>query len=683
MGAFHLGTNARRFGHGVIPPLAFLMVSILPLLFGGLFVWSYADPLGNLHKVPVAIVNSDAGDKGQTVADKLVESNEMDFHVVSPEDAEKGIADGTYYLGMEIPTDFTDSVTSIKSDNPHQATLAVTLNNANGFITSMLGNQATTLMADTISTTVSHEVVDQLLVGFNTVGEGMDKAVDGAGQLADGAGQLHAGADKAKNGAGTLNEKLGEAAHGAAQLAGGADELNAGAGKLHDGATQLDNGLGTALDGATQLSGGLTKLQGATAQLGDGAGKISGGVDTLTGFAAGVDGIVAQLNQAADQLDALPYPEAHGLAAQVRATRDSITTNGSLGQIAALRDGAHQLAYQLGDPTADYRLGIDQATQGARSLVDGLTRLKDGSGTLLAGTTTLTDGTQRLVVGTHQLADGTSQLAAGSDQLVVGLGDLSDGAVRLDDGAGKLALSLSEGAEKLPRFDDDATRDDAATAGSHPVGKNLVADTLTTFGVGLSPFFLSLSLWLGSLILYMVLKPINRRAIDSGTSPLRAAMTIMVPGLIVGTIQALLLALVQTKLIGIEPAHPLQYVGALVFIGATFNMVVLSIYSFFGATVGRVIVMALMSLQLVSSNGLYPPEVQPGFIQWVHTWDPMRYSTDLLRHVLVGNFPGDPRPETAMWVLLGLLIGGILITVFSNYRERVMMRKDLHPELTL
>ena len=181
----------------------------------------------------------------------------------------------------------------------------------------------------------------------------------------------------------------------------------------------------------------------------------------------------------------------------------------------------------------------------------------------------------------------------------------------------------------------------------------------------------------------MVLKPINRRAIDSGTSPLRAALTIMVPGLIVGTIQALLLALVQTELIGIEPAHPLQYVGALVFIGAAFNMVVLSIYSFFGATVGRVIVMALMSLQLVSSNGLYPPEVQPGFIQWVHTWDPMRYSTDLLRHVLVGNFPGDPRPETAMWVLLGLLIGGILITVLSNYRERVMMRKDLHPELTL
>ena len=45
--------------------------------------------------------------------------------------------------------------------------------------------------------------------------------------------------------------------------------------------------------------------------------------------------------------------------------------------------------------------------------------------------------------------------------------------------------------------------------------------------------------------------------------------------------------------------------------------------------------------------------------------------------------PGDPRPETAMWVLLGLLIGGILITVLSNYRERVMMRKDLHPELTL
>lgn len=80
---------------------------------------------------------------------------------------------------------------------------------------------------------------------------------------------------------------------------------------------------------------------------------------------------------------------------------------------------------------------------------------------------------------------------------------------------------------------------DALTTGCAAGG-----DTLTTFGIGLSPFFLSLSLWLGALILHMVFAPLNRRAVDSGASPLRAALTVVVPGLIMSLIQATCLWLV-------------------------------------------------------------------------------------------------------------------------------------------
>lgn len=128
-------------------------------------------------------------------------------------------------------------------------------------------------------------------------------------------------------------------------------------------------------------------------------------------------------------------------------------------------------------------------------------------------------------------------------------------------------------------------------------------DTLTTFGIGLSPFFLSLSLWLGALILHMVFAPLNRRAVDSGASPLRAALTVVVPGLIMSLIQATCLWLA----LGVPVTSFCGFYGALVGIGFAFNM--LAIYTFFGATVGRLIAMALMTLQLVSSNGLYPPGI--------------------------------------------------------------------------
>ena len=102
-----------------------------------------------------------------------------------------------------------------------------------------------------------------------------------------------------------------------------------------------------------------------------------------------------------------------------------------------------------------------------------------------------------------------------------------------------------------------------------------------------------------------------------------------------------------------------------------------------GPAPGRLATMALMSLQLVASNGLYPPEVQPEFIQWVHSWDPMRYSVDLVRYALFGTLDYDPRMWTAVTVLLGVAVGSMVISCISLWVRRVMKLRHLHPELTV
>lgn len=98
----------------------------------------------------------------------------------------------------------------------------------------------------------------------------------------------------------------------------------------------------------------------------------------------------------------------------------AVTQNDLVGQLLQLQDGAHKLATELSDPNAQYRSGVDQATEASKTLADGLKRLQDGSGTLLAGVTTLKDGTGKLVVAASTATDATSRLAAGSSQLVVG-----------------------------------------------------------------------------------------------------------------------------------------------------------------------------------------------------------------------------------------------------------------------
>lgn len=692
----HIGSNFRKFGHGKLPPLAIIAITLIPLLFGGLFVWSYYDPLGNLHKMPVALVNSDEGEHGLTVVEELMDEQPMDFRLVSAEEAQKGVADGTYYLGVEIPSDFSEAAESVKSDNPHQAKLNISLNETNGFIPTMLGNQVTLIMSSVISESVSKEVVNQLFVGFNTIHEGMEKAADGADQLDDGANKAKDGSGKLKDGAGKLNGGVGELDNGIKKLADGAQQLDSGIGELQQGANTLNEKLGEASQGANKLADGLSALQDGTAQLGAGAAAIAGGVGKLTSITDQLNvaqntfnSINATLDQAIRQLDATPVPgasdlanQARGLKAQLNADQFVAMNPQMINDLTKLRNGTQELSTQLNDPTAKYRAGVEQAVSGAQTLAQGLQMLHDGSGTLVVGVGKLKDGSSRLVVGANSAAEGTSKLAGGSNQLVVGLNDLNDGLVTLSDGTGELSLKLNEGADKAPTWEGDRL-EKATEAAGNPVVHNNTGDELTFFGKGLSPFFLSLSLWIGGLVLYMILAPFSRRVIDSGTNPFRMVAHTLLPSLIVGFVQAVLLWLVQVVAIGVEPKHPLGLFGVLWFGSWVFMSLILAINMVFGPATGRLVTMALMSLQLVASNGLYPPEVQPGFIQWVHAWDPMRFTVDMIRVAFFGTHAEDPRLLRAIVVLTLLAVAAWFISAWGMWKRRILNDKDIHPELAL
>lgn len=759
MSLLHIGSDTRRFGHGLLPPAALTVICLLPLLFGGMFVWAYFDPFGSLDQLPVAVVNSDTGadgpdgrvEAGDKVVDGLLENQALNFVEVDAAEAKEGIAQGRYYLGIEIPEDFSAATVSVRDEQPHAATINVVLSNTNGFIPTMLGNNATTIMTDTIGRKIGHEIVGQLFVGYNTLGDGIDRAADGAGrlddgarQLNDGAGQLSDGTGTARdgagqlaNGAGRLNDGLTAAQSGISELQDGAIALDEGAGRLAEGAATLDAGLGTASEGADTLATGMTALQGGTDQLGAGAEAIAGGVDQIAQVAGGlvaageqVQAALAPLQQLATDVENSGVPGAVDTARQIRAVADQITAGTPLatannpvlndaaaladnaeavsqqlatgapagvgGQLAQLQAGAHELANQLNNPDAQYRSGINSAVAGSQELADGLRRLSDGSGQLVAGTATLSDGTSRLVVGVQTLADGSSQLSAGSQQLVVGADDLAKGLVRLNegattlhDGSGQLAdgtsqlrLSMSDASGQVPRWEGERL-DEASDAASAPVSRQLVAENQVPFGEGMSPFFVSLSMWFGALAMFMVLRPLSRRATDSGTSPFRVALGSYLPAVGIGLIQATLVWLVQTTLIGVHPNHPVGYLLGMFFVSAVFVSVVQSINALLGSTSGRLVVMMLMSFQLVASNGLYPPEMQPRFFQWLHAIDPMRFTVDLFRHALFGVLPGDHRLVQALVVLTLVGLGGLALSTFSAWRHRVIMHKDLHPELSI
>ncbi|MBD8505806.1 hypothetical protein HT102_04815 [Hoyosella sp. G463] len=261
--------------------------------------------------------------------------------------------------------------------------------------------------------------------------------------LAAGSGQARDGAEQLEAGAAELAAGIGQARGGSEQLAAGTGELAAGAGQLKDGTSQLRTG--------------MTEFQGGIGQLGDGASQISGGVDEL----------VAQL---------LPLKSADApFAPEIAA---------ALIQLEQLRDGARQLAFQLNDPSSDFRVGAAQ-------LSDGANQVDSGAGQLATGSAELRDGAGQLRDGLVQLDDGSGQLTEGSRQLVAGLGQLGSTAEQV-------STSVNGVVSVTPRA--SLTADPVEVAVAQPLGEGRVLDATTMLallGLGAGGMLLLVAVGLG------------------------------------------------------------------------------------------------------------------------------------------------------------------------------------------
>lgn len=132
----------RRFGRGTLPRAALVALLVLPLLYGALYLWSFWDPYGRLDRIPVALVNEDKGatahgeriTAGDDIAEGLRDSSAFDWREVSEEEARRGVEDGTYYLSLTVPADFSRRIASSSGDSPETGALRVRTNDANNYI---------------------------------------------------------------------------------------------------------------------------------------------------------------------------------------------------------------------------------------------------------------------------------------------------------------------------------------------------------------------------------------------------------------------------------------------------------------------------------------------------------------------------------------------------------------------
>lgn len=514
--------------------LTLLGVLLLPVLIGGILVAALYNPAERLDNMNAAIVNDDepvtVNDQlvplGRQLTAGLVEGSDdiasnLNWTISNSDDAAAGLADGTYQAVVTIPSNFSAAATSTApGGTPEKATIQVTTPPDSKVVDDAITAQVTSAAATILGQQLSEVYLENVFLGFTSLGQQLGDAASGAQQLADGATQ---------------------AADGATALATGSTQLSAGATGLADGAGALASGLGTIADGITASAAGASQLASgldtAASQVNNqelvgaaqaAASNASTAATQTAALAGTVGGLAQTLGGLAERCAA-----AGGSSEFCKEVGASATSAGNAATSAVAAATSAGTASGYATPTAS---GIQKLTSQSSA---GLTEAAAQTRTLAGGLTQLATGTTQSADGATQLGSGATQLADGIDQAGAGATSLADGVSQLASGTTTLANGLDQASAAVPSYSDSAATN-LADVVANPVTTDGLGSSL--FGASAVPLLSTLALWFGGLGTFVALQAASRRALTSRSPSAVLALRGLVPAAALGAVQGLLVA---------------------------------------------------------------------------------------------------------------------------------------------
>ncbi|WP_164545795.1 YhgE/Pip domain-containing protein [Paenibacillus albus] len=663
---------------------------------------------------------------GSELVAKLVADTDTHWTEVSRQQARNGIKNESYALALYLPPEFSTQAYSVSGDQPEPTHLSMELSEG----TNMLQAKIVRAIASSVNNKLRKELQENYLsVIFDQVlngSKGLQDAANGAAKLSaaseqayKGAGELAGGLTQSGSGMTKLSTGLQSITTGANELENGLVKLNAWAELASAGvaqwsgvhtasttkvlstskpfaaasnpATQLaasQSNLSTSLTGVsndmTLLRGELANVKSMAsdlnalsklvrpvqAQVADMNNRAQTGEQLLQGLGQQAEDLPSNANykQLAEQLSSIQSTgaDAAGTLQTVTQSIDTLKTSldQSIGQVAsranALAPKLNQLAGQMEQfrTAADdvsallgkQQSAVDTIGERVKDVANGVGQLQQGSGKLMNGLLQLGSGVEALRIGNAKLGDGAASLRDGLAQINRGQGELAD---KLADAAG-MASSDGQAANRQAVIADPVQLEETNL---HPVPSN---------GVGFAPYFIALSLWVGSLVLFFVIDIWKVLALPHG--PLSYLGSKYAALASVSVCQALLSVFILHTGLGIPTVLPplAMYIYAIL-VGLVFTAVLFMLIAVLGSDTGRFVAVLILMLQLTSSSGSYPVALEPGLFRFIHPFLPMTYAVEGLRHLIsLGGWTAIIRTA---WLLSGFGLCSLLLLYVVKRRS--------------
>ena len=348
-----------------------------------------------------------------------------------------------------------------------------------------------------------------------------------------------------------------------------------------------------------------------------------------------------------------------------------LALDGPIGQLqqglTAINDGQSALlngVNQLADGTNQLKAGSNELLKGQNSYVANMQKFTNSFAKANDGTQELVDGTNDLTDGLFTLKDGSLQLNDASTQLADGSSELTDGLYTLSDGTNEFNIEMHDAAEEA---NDIESTSDNNNMIANPVNvKNESINDVPNYGTGFTPYFFSLGLYVGALILTIVYPLTEPSVVPSNgfTWFLRKLLGILT----IGAAQAIFAGLILILGLGLEVQSIPRFFIFAIITSIVFMTIIQFLVTCFKDP-GRFVAMLILILQLTSSAGTYPLELIPRMLQPLNNFLPMTYSIKGFKAVISS---GD---YSVMWSNVGMLSIFAIISMLLTLSYFIVMHK--------
>ncbi|RUT47563.1 YhgE/Pip domain-containing protein [Paenibacillus anaericanus] len=683
---------------------------VLPSLYAWFNIKASWDPYGQTSGISIAVTNLDQGTTlrgkdlkiGDEIANSLKENHNIGWTFTGKDEALTGLNHGDYYAVIIIPSDFSARIATVLSTNPVKAKIEYFVNEKINAIAPKITSKGANSIIEEVNQNFIKTANGTIFQIFNKIGVELEQELPLIRKTKSIVMQIEA-----------LFPEINRAADTAIKDLQTSREV----------VSKVQNEIPRATDLATkgqEFAASTVQFLEHSQQVIDSSGPVAKEMivqlqqtaKAVVQTADLIQSALNQVNQENPQENILPKMNTQLLATAAKAA-DSLSEMlerlGGLNPSGSLSKSASELAQvssefkQLNKFAEEINLTL---TEGKLSAGETLDKFGTLAHSLTNRLDQLTGKLDEQIIPQMKLALEQAKTAVDHTNSLLGealsdlpkvndvLNDASRGLSAVVKEAEIVRSDLPEAEKKISKLTDqisklekEGTLEDLISLLSLNYAKEseFFAEPVTlkenrlfpipNYGSAMSPFFTTLSLWVGGLLLVSMLTV----EVHDKNAEYRSYQVYFGRFLTFATLallQSLFVTIGDVYLLGTYAVEPIKFIVFGLLISAVFMLMIYTLVSVFG-NVGKALAIVLMVLQLAGSGGTFPIQVTPPFFQAIHPFLPFTYGISLLREA-VGGSVGDIviRDICIMFIYAGLaLIVGLGLKQVVNRYSAKWVRK--------